>query len=154
VNEAAANKIEFDSNPCVDALDRGAAEESLETFSFVCSLLLRQAQGEEPMIRIAFVGAIATAALMTSPLLVGPTASGAQDLKLAQADVQGEQYRDRQYRDRQYRERGERRQKSEREGTVGIGPGMRAGPRRECRTVIKSVRRGDRTITKKERRCD
>jgi hypothetical protein len=43
-----------------------------------------------------------------------------------------------------------------REGaTVGIGPGgVTIGLRQRCRMVTTTIERGDRTITRRERRCD
>jgi hypothetical protein len=92
------------------------------------------------MMRIAFVLAAAGTAVLTSP---PATPAKAQELKMAQGvDVQIG-------RDRYDRDRG-------REGaTVGIGPGgVTIGPRQRCRTVTTTIERGDRTITRRERRCD
>ena len=94
------------------------------------------------MIKIAFVLAAAAAAavmLTTAPLA---TPAKAQDLKMAQVDVQIG--RDRYDRDRRRND-----------ATVGIGPGgVTIGPRQRCRMVTTTVERGDRTITRRERRCD
>jgi hypothetical protein len=92
------------------------------------------------MMKIAFVLAAAAAVLTTSP---PATPAKAQELKMAQGvDVQIG-------RDRYDRERG-------RDGaTVGIGPGgVTVGPRQRCRMVTTTIERGDRTITRRERRCD
>ena len=94
------------------------------------------------MMKIAFVLAAAAAAavmLTTAPLA---TPAKAQDLKMAQVDVQIG--RDRYDRDRRRND-----------ATVGIGPGgITIGPRQRCRMVTTTVERGDRTITRRERRCD
>jgi hypothetical protein len=70
----------------------------------------------------------------------------AQDLKMAQGvDIQIG--RDR-YDDRY----GDRRRNDYR---VGVGPGgVSIGPRHRCRMVTTTIERGNRTITRRERRCD
>jgi len=98
------------------------------------------------MIKIAFALAAAGAVLMTAPLLVGTVPVNAQDLKMAQGvDVQiGRDRYDRYDRDRRRDD-----------ATVGIGPGgVTIGPRQRCRMVTTTIERGDRTITRRERRCD
>jgi hypothetical protein len=98
------------------------------------------------MIKIAFALAAAGAVLMTAPLLVGTVPAKAQNVKMAQGvDVQiGRDRSDRYYRDRRRND-----------ATVGIGPGgVTIGPRHRCRMVTTTVERGDRTITRRERRCD
>jgi hypothetical protein len=97
------------------------------------------------MMKIAFVLAAAAAAVMltTAPLA---TPAKAQDLKMAQGiDVQiGRDRYDRYDRDRRRDD-----------ATVGIGPGgVTIGPRQRCRMVTTTIERGDRTITRRERRCD
>jgi hypothetical protein len=97
------------------------------------------------MFKIALAAAAAAAALAltTAPLA---TPSKAQELKMAQVDVQiGRDRYDRSDR-RRY----------DNDATIGIGPGgVTVGPRRDCRTVTTTVERGDgRTITRRERRCD
>jgi hypothetical protein len=97
------------------------------------------------MKKIAFVLAAATAVLTTSPPATPPaTPAKAQDLKMAQGvDIQiGRDRYDRRYdRDRDYR--------------VGVGPGgVSIGPRHRCRMVTTTIERGNRTITRRERRCD
>jgi hypothetical protein len=70
----------------------------------------------------------------------------AQDLKMAQGvDVQiGRDRYDRYDRDRRRDD-----------ATVGIGPGgVTIGPRQRCRIMTTTIERGDRTITRRERRCD
>jgi hypothetical protein len=97
------------------------------------------------MMKIAFVLAAAAAAVMltTAPLA---TPAKAQELKVAQGvDVQIR-------RDRSDRYDRDRRRD---DATVGIGPGgVTIGPRQRCRMVTTTVERGDRTITRRERRCD
>jgi hypothetical protein len=95
------------------------------------------------MMKFAFVLAATTAVLTTSP---PATPAKAQDLKMAQGvDVQiGRDRTDRYERDRRRND-----------ATVGIGPGgVTIGPRQRCRMVTTTIERGDRTITRKERRCD
>ena len=97
------------------------------------------------MMKTAFVLAAAAAAVMltTAPLA---TPAKAQDLKMAQGiDVQiGRDRYDRYDMDRRRND-----------ATVGIGPGgVTIGPRQRCRMVTTTVERGDRTITRRERRCD
>jgi hypothetical protein len=92
------------------------------------------------MMKIAFVLAAATAVLTTSP---PATPAKAQDLKMAQGvDIQiGRDRYDRDRRRDDYR--------------VGVGPGgVSIGPRHRCRTVTTTIERGNRTITRRERRCD
>jgi hypothetical protein len=95
------------------------------------------------MMKIAFVLAGAAAVLTTTP---PATPAKAQELKMAQG-VDVRIGRDRY--DRYDRDRG-------REGaTVGVGPGgVTMGPRQRCRMVTTTIERGDRTITRSERRCD
>jgi hypothetical protein len=95
------------------------------------------------MMKITLVVAAAAAVLTTAP---PATPAKAQDLKMTQGvDVQIG--RDRY--DRYDRDRG-------RDGaTVGIGSGgVTVGPRQRCRMVTTTIERGDRTITRRERRCD
>ena len=97
------------------------------------------------MLKIALAVAAAAAALTltTAPLA---TPSKAQDLKMAQVDVQIG-------RDRY--DRSDRRRYDD-DATVGIGPGgVTIGPRGHCRMVTTTIQRDDgRTITRRERRCD
>ena len=99
------------------------------------------------MMKIAITTALAAAVLMPTPLLVGTTPADAQNLKMAQVDVQLGRDRD---RDDGYRHR------RDSDATVGIGPGgITVGPRRNCRMVTTTVERDDgRMVTRKERRCD
>jgi hypothetical protein len=92
------------------------------------------------MMKIAFVVAAAVAVLTTAPLA---TPAKAQELKMAQGvDIQIGRYRyDRDRGRDDYR--------------VGVGPGgVSIGPRHRCRTVTTTIERGNRTITRRERRCD
>jgi hypothetical protein len=102
---------------------------------------------EEPMMKIALTTALAAAVLMPAPLLVGTIPAEAQNLKMAQVDVQLGRDRDDSYRHRRDRDS---------DATIGIGPGgVTVGPRRNCRMVTTTVERDDgRMITRKERRCD
>jgi len=94
------------------------------------------------MMKIVLILAAATAVLTIAP---PATPAKAQDLKMAQGvDVQiGRDRYDRYDRDRRS------------DTTVGIGPGgVTIGPRQRCRMVTTTIERGDRTITRRERRCD
>jgi hypothetical protein len=93
-------------------------------------------------IALAMAAAAAVLTLTTAPLAT-PTKAG--QLKMAQVDVQiGRDRSDRYDRDRRRDD-----------ATVGIGPGgVTIGPRQRCRMVTTTVERGDRTITRRERRCD
>jgi hypothetical protein len=102
------------------------------TFSYLCPLC------------VTFAVAIAAAVLI--PLLLGAIPAEAQNLKMAQGvDVQLGRDRDDSYRHRR-----------DSDVTVGIGPGgVTVGPRRNCRMVTTTIERDDgRMITRKERRCD
>jgi hypothetical protein len=96
------------------------------------------------MMKVAFAAAIAAAALTPAPPLLGTSPAEAQNLEIAQVDVQIG--RDRDYRDR----------RRDQDVTVGVGPGgITVGPRRNCRMVTTTIERSDgRMITRKERRCD
>jgi hypothetical protein len=100
------------------------------------------------MLKIALAVAAAAAALTlaSAPLA---TPSKAQELEMAQVDVQIG--RDRYDRSDRY-DRDRRRD----DATVGIGPGgVTIGPRQHCRMETTTIQRDDgRTITRKERRCD
>jgi hypothetical protein len=100
---------------------------------------------EEPMMKIALTTALAAAVLMPAPLLVGSIPAEAQNLKMAQVDIQLGRDRDDSYR-----------RHRDSDATVGIGPGgVRVGPRQNCRMVTTTVERDDgRMVTRKERRCD
>ena len=98
------------------------------------------------MMKIALAVAAAAAMLTTAPLV---TPAKAQGVKMAQGvDVQIGRDRDDRY-DR------DRRRRYDSDTTVGVGPGgVSVGPRQRCRMVTTTVERGDRTITRRERRCD
>src|SRR5438067_802129 len=98
------------------------------------------------MMKIALTAALAAAVLLPGPLLVGSVPAEAQNLKMAQVDVQIGRDRDDSYRHRRDRDS---------DATVGIGPGgLTVGPRRNCRMVTTTIDRGDgRMITRRERRC-
>jgi len=95
------------------------------------------------MMKVTFVLAAVAVVLTTSP---PATPAKAQDLKMAQGvDVQIG--RDRDDRDR--------RRRNDSDVTIGVGPGgVTVGPRQRCRMVTTTIERGDRTITRRERRCD
>jgi hypothetical protein len=101
------------------------------------------------MKRIAL--AVATAAVVCT----GGTSFGgvipakAENLKMAQVDVQVG-------RDRDVREERSYRDRRDSGATVGVGPGgIVVGPRQHCRTVTTTVDRDDgRRVTRKERVCD
>jgi hypothetical protein len=99
------------------------------------------------MMKIALTAALAAAVLLPGPLLVGSVPAKAQNLKMAQVDVQIGRDRDDSYRHRRDRDS---------DATIGIGPGgVTVGPRRNCRMVTTTVERDDgRMVTRKERRCD
>src|SRR5262249_19192419 len=113
-------------------------------FTFVLVVSLYEPK-EELMMKTALTAALAAAVLMPAPLLVGSVPAEAQNLKMAQVDVQLGRDRDDSYRHRR-----------DSDVTVGIGPGgVTVGPRRNCRMVTTTIDRGDgRTITRRERRCD
>jgi hypothetical protein len=93
------------------------------------------------ILMFTFVLAAAAAGADDAP---PPTPTKAQSLKMAQGvDVQiGRDRSDRYDRDRRRND-----------ATVGIGPGgVTIGPRQRAATT--TVERGDRTITRRERRCD
>jgi hypothetical protein len=115
-------------------------------FTFVRVVFLYESK-EELMMKIALTAALAAAVLLPGPLLVGSIPAEAQNLKMAQVDVQIGRDRDDSYRHRRDRDS---------DATVGIGPGgVTVGPRRNCRMVTTTVERDDgRMVTRKERRCD
>src|SRR6266516_952328 len=102
-----------------------------------------QAKEDCHMMKITLAVAAAAAVLTTAP---PASPVKAQEPKLAQGvDIQiGRDRYDRYDRDRRRND-----------ATVGIGPGgVTIGPRQRCRMVTTTVERGDRTITRRERRCD
>ncbi len=100
------------------------------------------------MTKIALAVATATAVLTAAPLFVGAISAKAENIKMAQVDVQIGRDRD---------ERGSRIRRDE-GVTVGVSPrGVIVGPRRlqNCRTVTTTVERDDgRRVKRTERRCD
>jgi hypothetical protein len=125
-----------------ETVELGARKWNLSVLVPVACLSLSPREGAH-MIKIAFALAAAGAVFMTAPLLVGTGPAKAQDLKMAQGvDIQiGRDRYDRYDRDRDYR--------------VGVGPGgVSIGPRHRCRMVTTTIERGNRTITRRERRCD
>jgi hypothetical protein len=113
-------------------------------FTFVPVVGLYESK-EELMMKIALTAALAAAVLLPGPLLVGSVPAKAQNLQMAQVDVQLGRDRDDSYRHRR-----------DSDTTIGIGPGgVTVGPKRNCRMVTTTIDRGDgRTITRRERRCD
>jgi hypothetical protein len=98
------------------------------------------------MMKITLAVAAAAAVLTTDP---PATPAKGQELKMAQGvDIQIGRDRYDRY-DRYDRDR------RRNDATVGIGPGgVTIGPRQRCRMVTTTIERGDRTITRRERRCD
>jgi hypothetical protein len=100
------------------------------------------------MKRITLTAATAAAIVMTAPLFVGAIPAKAENLKMAQVDVQINRDRDDNWR----------RDRRDRDVTVGVGPGgVVVGPRarERCRTVTTTVERDDgRRVKRTERRCD
>jgi hypothetical protein len=99
--------------------------------------------------KIALAAAAAAAVLMTATFV---TPAKAQDVKMAQVDVQTGRHLD---------ERGplydnDRRRRYDSDATVGVGPGgVIIGPRQRCRMETTTIERDDgRRITRRERRCD
>jgi hypothetical protein len=101
------------------------------------------------MIRLALAAATAAAVFTAASSFVAVPAK-AENLKMAQVGVEigvGQ--------DRGVREERIRRERRDSDVTVGVGPGVRVGPRDHCRMVTTKVERGDgSSITRKERRCD
>jgi hypothetical protein len=100
------------------------------------------------MKKIALAVATAAAIITAGPSFVGAVPANAEQLKMAQVDVQIG-------RDRQ--DNGRRDQRDENPGvTIGVGPrGVVVEPNRRCHTVTTIVERPDgRRIRTTERRCD
>ena len=97
------------------------------------------------MTKIALAVATATAVFTAAPLFVGAIPAKAENIKMAQVDVQIG-------RDRSSRIR------RDEDVTVGVSPrGIIVGPRRQqnCHTVTTTVERDDgRRVKRTERRCD
>jgi hypothetical protein len=101
------------------------------------------------MTRITLAVAAAAVVFTAGSSFGGASPAKAENLKMAQVEIQVGRDRDvreeRGYRDR----RGEG-------ATVGVGPGgIVVGPQERCRTVTTTVEREDgRRVTRKERVCD
>jgi hypothetical protein len=94
-------------------------------------------------ITLAVAAAAAVLTLTTAPIA---TPTKAQDLKVAQVDIQIGRDRYDRYDRRRH----------DSDATVGVGPGgITIGPRQRCRMVTTTIQRDDgRTVTRRERRCD
>jgi len=100
------------------------------------------------MIKIALAVATAAAIITASPTLLGAVPAKAEQLRMAQVDVQIG-------RDRQ--DNGRRDQRDENPGvSIGVGPkGIVVGPNRRRHTVTTIDERPDgRGVKTTERRCD
>jgi hypothetical protein len=100
------------------------------------------------MKKIALAVATAAAIVMAGPSFVGAVPAKAEQLKMAQVDLQIG-------RDRQ--DSGRRDQRDENSGvSIGVGPkGIVVEPKRRCHTVTTIVERPDgRRVKTTERRCD
>jgi hypothetical protein len=103
---------------------------------------------------IALAVATAAVAFTAGSSLGGIIPAKAENLKMAQVEIQVD--RDRGGRDRDVREERSYRDRRDSGTTVGVGPGgLVVGPRQHCRTVTTMVDRDDgRRVTRKERVCD
>ena len=101
------------------------------------------------MMRIALAATAAAIVLTAGSPLGGVTPAKAENLKMAQVQIEVG-------RDRDVREERSRRDRREPGATVGVGPGgIVVGPREHCRTVITKVDRDDgRQVTRREQVCD
>jgi len=101
------------------------------------------------MKRIAFALATAAIVFTAGSSFGGVFPAKAENLKMAQVDIQVG-------RDRDYRGERSGRDRRDSGATVGVGPGgIVVGPRQRCRTVTTTVDRDDgRRVTRKERVCD
>jgi hypothetical protein len=101
------------------------------------------------MKRIAFALATAAIVFTAGSSFGGVFPAKAENLKMAQVDIQVG-------RDRDYREERSHRDRRDSGTTVGVGPGgIVVAPRQRCRTVTTTVDREDgRRVTRKERVCD
>lgn len=100
------------------------------------------------MMRLALAVTAAAVVFTTGSPFGGVTPAKAENLKMAQVEIQVG-------RDRDVRE--ERRHRDREPGaTVGVGPGgIVVGPQGHCRMVTTTVERDDgRRVTRKERVCD
>jgi hypothetical protein len=100
------------------------------------------------MVRLALAAATAAAVFTAASSFGGVVPAKAENLKMAQ--VQIEVGRDRDVREERRRDR------REPGATVGVGPGgIVVGPQGHCRTVTTTVERSDgRQVTRRERVCD
>ena len=101
------------------------------------------------MMRIALAATAAAVIFTAGSPFGGVTPAKAENLKMAQVEIQVG-------RDRDVREERSRRDRREPSATVGVGPGgIVVGPREHCRMVTTTVERDDgRRVTRKERVCD
>ena len=101
------------------------------------------------MKRIALTAAAAAVFFTAGLSFGGGIPAHAENLKMAQVDIQVG-------RDRDVREERSHRDRRDSGATVGVGPGgIVVGPRERCRTVTTTVDRDDgRRVTRKERVCD
>jgi hypothetical protein len=100
------------------------------------------------MRKIALAMAAAAAIIMTGPSFVGAVPAKAEQLKMAQVELQiGRDREDNSRRDRRDENPGV---------SIGVGPkGVVVGPKRRCRTVTTIEERADgRRVKTTERRCD
>ena len=100
------------------------------------------------MMRIALAATAAAVIFTAGSPFGGVIPANAEDLKMAQ--VQIEVGRDRDVREERRRDR------REPGATVGVGPGgIVVGPREHCRMVTTTVERDDgRRVTRQERMCN
>jgi predicted amino acid dehydrogenase len=99
------------------------------------------------MLRIALAATAAAVVFTAGSSFGGVIPAKAENLKMAQVEIDVG-------RDRNVHE--ERRDRREPGATVGVGPGgIVVGPREHCRMVTTTVERDDgRRVTRKERVCD
>jgi Ni/Co efflux regulator RcnB len=99
------------------------------------------------MIKLVTAVAAAVTMFTAAPSFVASTPAQADNIKMAQVDVQIGRDRERE------RARGDRR---DRDVDVTVGRrGVVVGPREHCRTVTTTVERDDgRRVRRTERRCD
>jgi hypothetical protein len=107
------------------------------------------------MKRIALAAATAAIVFTAGSSFGGVISAKAENLKMAQVEIQVGRDRDVD-RDRDVREERSHRDRRDSGATVGVGPGgITVGPRERCRTVTTTVERDDgRRVTRKERVCD
>jgi hypothetical protein len=107
------------------------------------------------MKRIALAAATAAIIFTAGSSFGGVIPAKAENLKIAQVEIQVGRDRDVD-RDRDVRDERSHRDRRDSGATVGVGPGgITVGPRERCRTVTTTVERDDgRRVTRKERVCD